>query len=149
MAPIIAALIPGLIEGVKGIIKKKAPDIADKVENLFSDPETRIELEKLALQKMQLEQQPEKWELEDRASAREMAKYDMTGDSFLSKNVRPLVLIYLTIMFTIAFFLSAQNEFAASMISTFQTLLLWVYGFYFGGRSLEKIVKLVAQRGKK
>ena len=149
MAFPVATLIPAVVEALRSILKKKSPEVAEAVEKAFSDPETRLELEKLALKKLELEQQPEKWELEDRASAREMAKYDITGDSFLSKNVRPLVLIYLTIMFTIAFFLSAQNEFAASMISTFQTLLLWVYGFYFGGRSLEKIVKLVAQRGKK
>jgi len=147
MAPVIAALIPGIVEALKGILKEKAPEVASKLDEVFSDPKTQLELERLALQRMQLQQQPEKWELEDRKSAREMAKYDMTSDSFLSKNVRPIVLLYLTIMFTFAFFLSAKNEFAGQMVNTFQSLLLWVYGFYFGGRSLEKIVKIV--RGNK
>jgi len=146
MAPVVAALIPGVVEALRGLLKKKAPDVAQKVEELLSDPQTRVELEKLAIRKMELQMEPEKWELADRASAREMARYDMTSDSFLSKNVRPMVLIYLTVMFTIAFFLSARNEFAAQMVNTFQSLLLWVYGFYFGGRSLEKIVKIVRSK---
>ena len=79
-----------------------------------------------------------------------MAKYGMTSDSWLSKNVRPLVLIYLTVMFTVAFFISvfSTKNFSTSpagmeLVETFQYLLLWVYGFYFGGRSLEKIVKIM------
>lgn len=79
-----------------------------------------------------------------------MAKYDMTSDSWLSKNVRPLVLIYLTVMFTVAFFISVFSTKSVStspagmeLVETFQYLLLWVYGFYFGGRSLEKIVKIM------
>ena len=145
MAPVIAALVPGIVEAIKGILKQKAPDVAEKLDSVLSDPQTRLELEKLALQKMELQQQPEKWELQDRASAREMAEHDMLSDSWLSKNIRPLVLAYLTVMFTLAFFLSAENDFAGQMINTFQSLLLWVYGFYFGGRSLEKIIKIVRQ----
>jgi hypothetical protein len=150
MAFPVATLIPAVVEAVKSILKKKSPEVAEAVEKAFSDPETRLELEKLALKRLELEQLPEKWELEDRASAREMAKYDMTSDSWLSKNVRPLVLIYLTVMFTVAFFISvfSTKNFSTSpagmeLVETFQYLLLWVYGFYFGGRSLEKIVKIM------
>jgi len=142
MAPVIAALIPGIVEALKGVLKEKAPEVANKLDEVFSDPKTQLELERLALQRMQLQQQPEKWELEDRESARELAKYDMVSDSFLSKNVRPLVLLYLTVMFTLAFFLSAKNEFAGQMVDTFKSLLIWVYSFYFGGRSLEKLLKI-------
>ena len=150
MAFPVATLIPVVVEAVKSILKKKSPEVAEVVEKAFSDPETRLELEKLALKRLELEQLPEKWELEDRASAREMAKYDMTSDSWLSKNVRPLVLIYLTVMFTVAFFISVFSTKSVStspagmeLVETFQYLLLWVYGFYFGGRSLEKIVKIM------
>ena len=150
MAFPVATLIPAVVEAVKSILKKKSPEVAEAVEKAFSDPETRLELEKLALKRLELEQLPEKWELEDRASAREMAKYDMTSDSWLSKNVRPLVLIYLTVMFTVAFFISVFSTKSVStspagmeLVETFQYLLLWVYGFYFGGRSLEKIVKIM------
>jgi len=150
MAFPVATLIPVVVEALKSILKKKSPEVAEVVEKAFSDPETRLELEKLALKRLELEQLPEKWELQDRASAREMAKYDMTSDSWLSKNVRPLVLIYLTVMFTVAFFISVFSTKSVStspagmeLVETFQYLLLWVYGFYFGGRSLEKIVKIM------
>ena len=66
---------------------------------------------------------------------------DMQSDSFLSKNIRPLVLIYLTFIFTIcAFFDGNVGEFkiAEEYIPIFQTLLVTVYGAYFVGRTWEK-----------
>jgi hypothetical protein len=65
----------------------------------------------------------------------------MASDSFLSKNIRPLVLIYLTFIFSIlAFFDGNIGEFkiAEEYIPIFQTLLVTVYGAYFVGRSWEK-----------
>ena len=66
---------------------------------------------------------------------------DMKSDSFLSKNIRPMVLIYLTVIFTAcAFFDGNIGEFkiAKEYIPIFQTLLVTVYGAYFVGRSWEK-----------
>jgi len=68
MAFPVATLIPVVVEAVKSILKKKSPEVAEVVEKAFSDPETRLELEKLALKRLELEQLPEKWELQDRAS---------------------------------------------------------------------------------
>ena len=65
----------------------------------------------------------------------------MQSDSFLSKNIRPLVLIYLTVIFTVcAFFDGNVGEFkiAEEYIPIFQTLLVTVYGAYFVGRTWEK-----------
>ena len=66
---------------------------------------------------------------------------DMQSDSFLSKNIRPMVLIYLTVIFTVcAFFDGNIGEFkiAEEYIPIFQTLLVTVYGAYFVGRTWEK-----------
>ena len=66
---------------------------------------------------------------------------DMQSDSFLSKNIRPMVLIYLTVIFTVcAFFDGNIGEFkiAEEYIPIFQTLLVTAYGAYFVGRSCEK-----------
>ena len=66
---------------------------------------------------------------------------DMKSDSFLSKNIRPMVLIYLTVIFTAcAFFDGNIGEFkvAEEYIPIFQTLLVTAYGAYFVGRSWEK-----------
>ena len=66
---------------------------------------------------------------------------DMKSDSVLSKNIRPMVLIYLTVIFTgCAFFDGNLGEFkiAEQYIPIFETLLVTAYGAYFVGRSWEK-----------
>ena len=69
---------------------------------------------------------------------------DMTSDSWLSKNVRPLIIIFLTLSTSIYVMIdSSSNGFEVkdSWISLLSSLLMLVYGAYFGGRSLEKIQK--------
>ena len=71
-------------------------------------------------------------------------KLDMQSDSFLSKNIRPLVLIYLTVIFTaLAFFDGNIGGFQVdeAYIPIFQSLLITVYGAYFVGRTWEKAKK--------
>ncbi len=71
-------------------------------------------------------------------------KFDMQSDSFLSKNIRPMVLIYLTVIFTALCFTDGNiGEFkiAKEYIPIFQTLLVTTYGAYFVGRSWEKTQK--------
>ena len=66
---------------------------------------------------------------------------DMNSDSWLAKNIRPMVLIYLTVIFTgCAFFDGNLGEFkiAEQYIPIFETLLVTAYGAYFVGRSWEK-----------
>jgi hypothetical protein len=68
-------------------------------------------------------------------------KSDMNSDSFLSKNIRPMVLIYLTVIFIALAFTDGYIgtfSFAKEYIPIFQTLLVTVYGAYFVGRSWEK-----------
>lgn len=66
---------------------------------------------------------------------------DMKSDSFLSKNIRPMVIIFLTVIFVImAFFDGNVGGFtmAKEYIPIFQTLLVTCYGAYFVGRTWEK-----------
>jgi hypothetical protein len=68
----------------------------------------------------------------------------MQSDSFLSKNIRPMVLIYLTVIFTALCFTDGNiGEFkiAKEYIPIFQSLLITVYGAYFVGRTWEKTKK--------
>ncbi len=68
-------------------------------------------------------------------------KSDMNSDSFLSKNIRPMVLIYLTVIFSALAFTDGNIgtfSVAKEYIPIFQTLLVTVYGAYFVGRSWEK-----------
>ena len=69
---------------------------------------------------------------------------DMKSDSWLSKNVRPLVLLSLTCGFVILVFANAIAPSIFQMNETssgiFETLLLTVFGAYFAGRTIEKTV---------
>lgn len=70
---------------------------------------------------------------------------DMTSDSWLSKNIRPLSLGFLTITLFIYIILDSSLEgfkIDKEWIDLLSSLLLLVYGGYFGARALEKITKI-------
>tara|TARA_R100000329_G_scaffold126947_1_gene105611 strand:- start:2991 stop:3377 length:387 start_codon:yes stop_codon:yes gene_type:complete len=69
---------------------------------------------------------------------------DMKSDNWLSKNIRPLICIFLTAMFVIISIFDGNAggfQIAPAYIPIYQTLLITVYGAYFAGRSIEKIKK--------
>ena len=69
---------------------------------------------------------------------------DMNSDSWLSKNVRPLVLIFLVVSTVLMIFIDAGTinfEVEAKWTDLLQLVLITVIGAYFGGRSLEKTKK--------
>ncbi len=69
---------------------------------------------------------------------------DMTSDSWLSKNVRPMVLIFLVVSTVLLVFIDAgviEFEVKASWVDLLQLVLITVIGAYFGGRSIEKVRK--------
>jgi hypothetical protein len=66
---------------------------------------------------------------------------DMNSDSWLSKNVRPLVLIFLVISTVLMIFIDAgvvAFNVEEKWTDLLQLVLITVIGAYFGGRSLEK-----------
>lgn len=70
---------------------------------------------------------------------------DMTSDSWLSKNIRPLSLAFLTLTLFIYIILDSSLEgfkIASEWVSLLGNLLMLVYGGYFGARTLEKIRKI-------
>ena len=70
---------------------------------------------------------------------------DMKSDSWLSKNVRPLVLIFLVVSTVLMIFIDAGTiRFVVEPKWTdlLQLVLITVIGAYFGGRSLEKTKKI-------
>ena len=114
--------------GVLGIVK----GLISKDDNLTpQDKETALKMLEMDLSEIQ--EVTKRWES------------DMMSDSWLSKNVRPLIIIFLTIaMSTFIIIDSSINGFDVKedWISLLSSLLLLVYGAYFGGRSLEKIQKM-------
>ena len=116
-----------LVEGVGGVIddlhtsEEEKLEAAQKVKELVSNYE--VEMEK---------QITDRW------------KSDMASDSWLSKNVRPLVLVFLVITTVLMIFIDAgmiSFEVEAKWTDLLQLVLITVIGAYFGGRSLEKVKK--------
>lgn len=121
-----------IFQWLTGGVIKNVGNVIDKL--------TTTEEEKLLIKK-QIQEILEKADTEAQTQVTERWKADMTSDSFLSKNIRPLVLIYLTFIFTIlSFFDGNVGGFvvAEQYIPIFQSLLITVYGAYFIGRTWEK-----------
>ena len=81
-------------------------------------------------------------EMEKEISSRWSA--DMTSDSWLSKNVRPMVLIFLVVSTVLLVFIDAgviAFEVKDTWVDLLQLVLITVIGAYFGGRSIEKVKK--------
>lgn len=79
----------------------------------------------------------------------ERHKTDMSSDSWLSKNIRPMALVFLTVMTVALAYFSIFSTLTTIQLDTLKVwepllklLLLAAYGFYFGGRSIEKVAKL-------
>jgi len=80
----------------------------------------------------------------------ERLKLDMKSDSWLSKNIRPMALIFMTaVVSVLAFYTVFTGDLTATQLSAleewipfFQILMVVMYGFYFGSRGLEKMQKM-------
>ena len=84
---------------------------------------------------------------EQAAQAQVSARWeaDLKHGSWLSKNIRPITLIFLTGVFVIlSVFDGNMGEFTigAAYVPVYQTLLMTVYAAYFAGRSIEKVKKV-------
>ena len=84
------------------------------------------------------------YEPEMQKQVTERLSMDMKADSWLSKNIRPLTLIFLVISTVLIIFIHAgglQFDVKSSWVDLLQLVLITVIGAYFGGRSLEKVKK--------
>jgi hypothetical protein len=107
-----------------GLIK----DVGNVIDKLTTTDEERLAA------KQKIQELLEKADQDAQVQITERWKLDMQSDSFLSKNIRPLVLIYLTVIFTaLAFFDGNIGGFQVdeAYIPIFQSLLITVYGAYF------------------
>jgi len=108
------------------------------IDNLHTSKEEKLEAEQkvkelIASYEVQMEK-----EISSRWNA------DMKSDSWLSKNVRPLVLVFLVVSTVLMIFIDAGTinfVVEAKWTDLLQLVLITVIGAYFGGRSLEKTKK--------
>ena len=116
-----------LIKGVGGVI-----------DNLHTSGE-----EKLAAEQ-KIKELVSSYEIEMEKNITERWKMDMQSDSWLSKNIRPLVLVFLVVSTVLMIFIDAGTiKFVVEdkWTDLLQLVLITVIGAYFGGRSLEKSKK--------
>ena len=121
--------ILSLITG--GLIK----DVGNVIDKLTTTEEERLQA------KQKIQELLEEADKDAQQQVTDRWKFDMQSDSFLSKNIRPLTLVFLTVMFTLLAFTDGNiGEFSIQKeyIPIFQTLLITVYGAYFVGRTWEK-----------
>ena len=116
-----------LVEGVGGVI-----------DGLHTSKEEKLEAERKVKELVSSYQSTLEKEISSRWNA------DMNSDSWLSKNVRPLVLVFLVISTVLMIFIDAGTinfTVEAKWTDLLQLVLITVIGAYFGGRSLEKVKK--------
>ena len=116
-----------------------AKDLVEGVGGVIDDLHTSEEEKLAASQKIKELVSSYEVQMEKEISSRWNA--DMKSDSWLSKNVRPLVLIFLVIATVLLIFIDAgaiNFTVEAKWTDLLQLVLITVIGAYFGGRSLEK-----------
>ena len=127
-------------------------DVGMKVLDKFiPDPEAKAKAQQ-ELVKMQQEGRLAELNA-DNIEAQELTKRheaDMASDSWLSKNIRPGTLIFILIVYTVFAMMSAfgynANESYVTLLGQWGMLIM---SFYFGGRTLEKIMDMKAKNESK
>ena len=68
---------------------------------------------------------------------------DMMSDSWLSKNIRPMTLIFILITYTVFGMMSAWDiEVNNNYVELLGQWGMLIMSFYFGGRTLEKVMEM-------
>jgi len=112
--------------------------IGGVVDNLTTSKEEKLEAER------KIKELVSNYEVEMEKTITDRWKSDMASDSWMSKNVRPLVLIFLVVSTVLLMFIDAgvlSFNVEAKWTDLLQLVLITVIGAYFGGRSLEKTKK--------
>ena len=116
-----------LVKGVGGVI-----------DNLHTSAEEKLEAER------KIKELVANYQVEMEKNITARWEVDLKSDSWLSKNVRPMVLIFLIVCTMLLIFIDAgalNFEVKSSWVDLLQLVLITVIGDYFGGRSLEKVKK--------
>ncbi len=121
--------IAGNVTGIKGLEELAAAIDNDKT---LSEIDKVMLLEELRYDMIEMQEITKRWTA------------DMTSDSWLSKNIRPLSLAFLTLTLFLYIILDSSIEnfkIDSGWVDLLSSLMLLVYGGYFGVRSAEKITK--------
>lgn len=122
-------------EVVSSVLKGDISGAIDVISNSkeLSEEQIKMALKELEHDVIEMQEITKRWES------------DNLTDSWWSKNIRPLSLAFLTVSLFIYVILDSSLEgfkVASEWIDLLSSLLLLVYGGYFGARALEKITHL-------
>ena len=123
-----------LSAGAANLVK----NVGGVLDNLTTSTEEKLEAE------LKIKDMIMGYEAEMQKQVTERWKVDMNSDSWLSKNIRPLVLVFLIVATVLLIFIDAGTitfKVEDKWTDLLQLVLITVIGAYFGGRSLEKVKK--------
>ena len=137
VAPALATAALGPAGGlvVKAISEKLGVANSEQAvtEALTANPELALKLKEIDVRQFEIEQN----------NLTERLKADMTSDSWLSKNIRPMTLIYILVSYLLLAILDASViDIADAFVELLGQWGMLVMSFYFGGRTLEKIMDM-------
>ena len=123
-----------LSKGTAELVK----NVGGVIDNLHTSAEEKLDAERKIKDMIMC------YEAEMQKQVTERWKLDMNSDSWLSKNIRPLVLVFLVVATVLLIFIDAgviTFQVQDKLTDLLQLVLITVIGAYFGGRSLEKVKK--------
>ena len=113
-------------------------NVGGVIDNLHTSKEEKLEAER------KIKELIANYEVEMEKNITSRWEADLKSDSWLSKNVRPMILIFLVVCTTLLIFIDAgaiNFEVKDTWVDLLQLVLITVIGAYFGGRSFEKVKK--------
>ena len=113
-------------------------NVGGVIDNLTTSKEEKLEAER------KVKELIANYEIEMEKNITSRWEADLKSDSWLSKNVRPMTLIFLIVCTMLLIFIDAgaiKFNVKDSYVDLLQLVLITVIGAYFGGRSLEKVKK--------
>ena len=128
-------MLKNLLSGGAAELVKNVGGVLD---NLTTSKEEKLEAER------KIKELIANYEVEMEKNITARWEVDLKSDSWLSKNVRPLVLVFLVVSTVLMIFIDAGTiNFVVEdkWTDLLQLVLITVIGAYFGGRSLEKVKK--------
>ncbi len=120
------------------------------IDKLIPDPEAKA---KAQAELLKMQQEGKLAELNaDNIEAQELTKRqeaDMASDSWLSKNIRPMTLVFILMVYSMFAMMSAWDiEVNNNYVELLGQWGMLIMSFYFGGRTLEKIMDMKAKDKK-
>jgi uncharacterized membrane protein (DUF106 family) len=123
--------------------------IGEKVlDKVLPDPEARAKAQAMLLEMQQKGELAKlQADMNEQDNLTKRAEADMNSDSWLSKNIRPMTLIFILLTYTVFGMMSAWDiEVNNNYVELLGQWGMLIMSFYFGGRTLEKIMDMKAKK---